>query len=131
MPTDGLGSRGDRGGRGAEPTFAASFKGSLDLDWSNAQERRAVVGQLVSDARVTLALATRALRGYAKQAAATQGLRAAQWLLADLLAQDIDEDPEDGGGPSIRQGTAKDRSLSATDPERRHGHKSHSKGFEG
>ena len=111
--------------------FAASFKGSLDLDWSDAQERRAVVGQLVADARVTLALATRALRGYAKQATATQGLRAAQQLLADLLAQDVDEDPEDGGGPSIRQGTAKDRIVSTTDPEMRHGHKSHSKGFEG
>ena len=111
--------------------FAASFKGSLDLDWSDAQERRAVVGQLVADARVTLALATRALRGYAKDAAPTQGLREAQQLLAALLAQDVDEDPEDGGGPSIRQGTAKDRIVSTTDPEMRHGHKSHSKGFEG
>ena len=111
--------------------FAASFKGSLDLDWSDAEERRAVVGQLVADARVTLALATRALRGYAKDAAPTQALREAQRLLAQLLAQDIDEEPEDGGGPSIRRGTAKDRIVSTTDPEMRHGHKSHSKGFEG
>jgi hypothetical protein len=111
--------------------FAASFKGSLEVDWSDAEERRAVVGQLVADARVTLALATRALRGYAKDAAPTQGLREAQRLLAQLLAQDIDEEPEDGGGPSIRRGTARDRIVSATDPEMRHGHKSHSKGFEG
>ena len=109
--------------------FAASFKGSLDLDWSDEKERRAVVGQLVADARVTLALATRALRGYAKDAA--QALRKAQRLLAELLAQDIDEEPEDGGGPSLRRGTAKDRIVSTTDPEMRHGHKSHSKGFEG
>jgi transposase len=111
--------------------FAASFKGSLDLDWSDAQERRAVVGQLVADARVTLALATRALRGYAKDAAPTQALREAQRLLAQLLAQDIDEEPEDGGGPGVRPGTAKDRIVSTTDPEMRHGHKSHSQGFEG
>jgi hypothetical protein len=111
--------------------FAASFKGSLDLDWSDAKERRAVVGQLVADARVTLALATRALRGYAKDAAPTQALREAQRLLAELLAQDIDEEPGDGGGPSIRRGTAKGRIVSTTDPEMRHGHKSHSKGFEG
>ena len=109
--------------------FAASFKGSLDLDWSDEKERRVVVGQLVADARVTLALATRALRGYAKDAA--QALRKAQRLLAELLAQDIDEEPEDGGGPAIRRGTAKDRIVSTTDPEMRHGHKSHSKGFEG
>ncbi len=111
--------------------FAASFKGSLDLDWSDAKERRAVVGQLVADARVTLALAARALRGYGKDAAPAQALREAQRLLAQLLVQDIDEEPEDGGGPSIRRGTAKDRIVSITDPEMRHGHKSHSKGFEG
>jgi len=63
----------------------------------------------VADARVALALATRALRGYAKDAASTQSLQEAQRLLAQLLAQDIDEDPEDGGGPSIRRGAAKDR----------------------
>ena len=111
--------------------FAASFKGSLDLDWSDAEERRAVVGQLVADARVALALATRALRGVAQDAAPTQALREAQRLLAQLLVQDIDEDPEDGGGPAIRRGTTKDRIVSTTDPEMRHGHKSHSKGFEG
>jgi hypothetical protein len=111
--------------------FAASFKGSLDLDWSDAEEKRAVVGQLVADARVALSLATRALRGYAKDATSTQVLRETRRLLAQLLAQDIDEEPEDGGGPSIRRGTAKDRIVSATDPEMRHGHKSHSKGFEG
>ncbi len=111
--------------------FAASLKGSLNLDWSDAEERRAVVGQLVADARVTLALATRALRGYAKDAAPTQTLREAQRLLAQLLAQDIDEEPEDGGGPCIRRGTARGRIVSTTDPEMRHGHKSHSKGFEG
>ena len=31
MPAEGLGSRGDRGGRGLSRYFAASFKGSLDL----------------------------------------------------------------------------------------------------
>lgn len=111
--------------------FSTSFKGSFDLDWSDAEARRAVVGQLVADARVALALATRALRGHANEAAPTQALRRARQLLAELLAQDIDEEPEDGGGPSIRRGTAKDRIVSTTDPEMRHGHKSHSKGFEG
>ena len=111
--------------------FASSFKGRFDIDWSDAEEKRAVVGQLVADARVALNLATRALRGYAKDAAATQPLREAQRLLADLVSQDIDEEPEDGGGPEIRRGTAKDRVVSTTDPEMRHGHKSHSKGFEG
>lgn len=111
--------------------FASSFKGTLELDWSDPEARRAVVGQLVADARVTLALAARALRGFSKGAPNTQPLRRAQELLASLLAQDIDEDPEDGGGPEIRRGTAQDRIVSVTDPEMRHGHKSHSKGFDG
>jgi hypothetical protein len=111
--------------------FSSSFKGALDVDWSDAEARRAVVGQLVADARVALALATRALRGFSKQAAPTLPLREAQRLLAELLVQDIDEDPDDGGGPTIRRGTTRDRIVSTTDPEMRHGHKSHAKGFEG
>ncbi len=111
--------------------FASSFKGAVELDWSNAKERRALVGRLVADARVALALAAQALRGFAKTAKHTEELRKARTLLADLLAQDIDEEPEDGQGPQIRRGTARDRILSTTDPEMRHGRKSHSKTFDG
>ena len=111
--------------------FSSSFKGSMEVDWSDREVRRAVVGQLVSDARVTLVLAKKALRGFSKGAERTQELREAQRLLSDLLAQDIDEEPPDGDGPEIRRGTARDRTISTTDPEMRHGHKSHSKGFDG
>jgi hypothetical protein len=111
--------------------FASSFKGSVELDWSNADEKRALVGQLVGDAKVTLALCREALRGHAAEAERTEALRAAVALLSDLLAQDIDESDEDGGGPKISKGTTKDRIISTTDPEMRHGHKSHSKGFNG
>jgi IS5 family transposase len=111
--------------------FASSFKGSVELDWSDAEEKRALVGQLVGDAKVTLALCREALRGHAAEAECTQRLREAQALLCDLLAQDVDTSDEDGGGPKIKKGTAKDRIISTTDPEMRHGHKSHSKGFNG
>ena len=103
----------------------------MDVDWSDREARRALVGQLVSDARVALALASRALRGFSKDAARTRDLREARALLADLLVQDIEEDPDDGDGPEIRRGTARDRIISTTDPEMRHGHKSRSKGFDG
>jgi len=111
--------------------FASSFKGSVELDWSDAEENRALVGQLVGDAKVTLALCREALRGYEAKAECTQRLREAVALLGDLLAQDIDTSDEDGGGPKIGKGTTKDRIISTTDPEMRHGHKSHSKGFNG
>lgn len=110
--------------------FAQSFKGAVELDWSDPQARRALVGQLVSDARIALELAREALRGFSKAAERTQELRAARDLLADLLVQDIEEEAEDGEGPQIRRST-EDRIVSTTDPEMRHGHKSHSKGFDG
>jgi IS5 family transposase len=111
--------------------FGSSFKGSVELDWSDASEKRALVGQLVTDAKVVLALCREALRGYTRDAECTQRLREAHELLCDLLAQDIDLSDEDGGGPKIKKGTARDRIVSTTDPEMRHGHKSHSKGFDG
>ena len=111
--------------------FAKSFKGSVELDWSDAQARRALVGQLVGDARVALELAQGALRGFAKDAARARRLREARDLLSDVLAQDIEQKPADGGGPRIRRGTAPDRIVSTTDPEMRHGHKTDVKGFDG
>ena len=111
--------------------FAASVKGAVEIDWSDEAQRRALVGQLVADAQVALQVAARALDGSATQAVETQELRSAQRLLGELLAQDIEEHPEDGGEPKIRQGTAPDRVVSTTDPEMRHGRKSHSQPFAG
>jgi hypothetical protein len=117
--------------QGLSRHFGASLKGSVELDWDDPVARRALVEQVVADARLALALAARALRGFARGAAATRALRDARELLADLLQQDIDEDPADGQGPALREGTRRDRIVSTTDPEMRHGHKSHRKGFEG
>lgn len=111
--------------------FGSSLKSHFEIDWGDPDQKRAVVGQLVADARVTLELAKDALRGYAKGADHTRELREAGDLLADLLLQDIDEEPEDGGGPRIHQGTKKDRIISTTDPEMRHGRKSPTKTFDG
>ncbi len=111
--------------------FGTSFKGSVELDWSDADEKRALVGQLVADANVVLVLCREALRGYCADAESTTRLRGARTLLSDLLSQDIETFPDDEGGPKIKKGTAKDRIISTTDPEMRHGHKSHSKGFDG
>jgi len=50
-------------------------------------------------------------------------------LLAQLLCQDIERKGD--GGPSLKQGVAKDRIVSVHDPEMRYGHKSAKKRFEG
>ena len=111
--------------------FASSFKGQAELNWDDQEEKRALVGQLVADAKVALALGQNALRGYSRTAEKTEKLRAALKLLADLLLQDIEEDPEDGGGPAIKKGTDRDRIVSTTDTEMRHGRKSETKTFTG
>src|ERR1019366_7247739 len=56
-------------------------------------------------------------------------IAAAAALLRRLIAQDVEEKPE--GGCQIKSGTEKDRVVSVSDPEMRHGHKSASKRFNG
>lgn len=109
----------------------SSFKGESDLDWTDETQRRALVGELVADAKKAAGLAQRAMLGHARGAERTKALREARDLLNELLLQDVDEDPDDGGGPGIRQGTARDRKVSTSDPEMRHGHKTVSKHFQG
>lgn len=111
--------------------FASSFKSEFDIDWDDPEQKRAVVAQLAADAHIALALAKSALRGYAADAEQTADLRSARDLLADLLLQDVDESPADGGEPCIKRGTKTDRIVSTTDPEMRHGRKSSSKTFNG
>lgn len=115
---------------GLDKHFGTSFKGESDLDWSDPEEKAALLQQLVADAQVTLSVGRKALRGYAKDAPVASELRKAQELLQSLLAQDLD-DPGGDEGPRIRRGTERDRIISVTDPEMRHGHKSHSKSFDG
>jgi hypothetical protein len=51
--------------------------------------------------------------------------------LERIIDQDIDVEPDDGQGPEIRRGVAKDRVVSVVDPEMRHGRKSSSKRVDG
>jgi transposase/IS5 family transposase len=111
--------------------FKKSFKGAVELDWGDPKERRALLGQLVADARVALELCKKALNGFSRRSEKARSLREAQALLSDLLLQDVDEAPEDGQGPQIKRGTSRDRTVSTTDPQMRHGRKSHSTSFEG
>lgn len=111
--------------------FGPSFKSHFELDWNDEEQKRTLVGQLVADAKVALELAKSSVRGYRRGAEATRGLLEARDLLADLLLQDIEEEPPDADGPRIRKGTSRDRVVSTTDPEMRHGRKSHSTTFDG
>lgn len=97
-----------------------SVKGSADIDWSDPDARNAFLSEIVRDARHLLSIAS----------TRDEAVLEASDLLAKLLLQDI-EDTESGGGSKIKQGTARDRIPSSTDPDQRHGRKSKSKTFVG
>jgi len=90
------------------------------IDWADAAVRRAQLGELVDLGRAVLAAT-----------ADQDDLGDARVLLGRIIDQDIDDSPEDGGGPGIRQGVAADRVISVVDPEMRHGRKSPSKRVDG
>ena len=94
--------------------------GKPPLDWEDAEARRAELGQLVSTAEALL------------QATVDQPqLAEARELLERLVAQDVEREPADGGGPAMRQGVAPERIVSVVDPEQRHGRKSRAQPFAG
>jgi len=101
----------------------SSLKGCADIDWSDEQARNTLLTQVVADARRLLSKAT----------STNPSIRAAAKLLELLLLQDIETKKGDDGSEqsNVRQGTAKGRIPSTTDPEVRHGRKSASKRFNG
>jgi transposase len=98
-----------------------------DIDWSDADARAQWLQGVVTDSRALLAALD-------KTPAVTDEVREAASLLIKILKQDIEEpdDPDDPeSGPRLKQGVAKDRTISTTDPELRHGRKSRAQCFDG
>ncbi|MFN2507108.1 MAG: IS1182 family transposase [Acidimicrobiales bacterium] len=111
---------GERLGEEAR-TAAEPFCGPKpDIDWQDPAARKAHLGELVAAGMALLVEAA----GIDDPAVAEP---------ADLLAQVIDQDvtADDEGTPEIRQGVARDRVISHSDPEMRHGRKSASRRFDG
>ena len=105
-----------------------SLKGTAEIDWSDARERRRFLREIVADADRLLEQVRVARSGLEEGSAAEATLLKAAGLLSRVLVQDV-ERREDG--PALKQGVAKDRLLSVHDPEMRHGRKSASKRFDG
>lgn len=94
--------------------------GKPDIDWQDPAARKAHLGELVAASRMLVAEAG---------AIDDPGLAEAAGLLAQVVSQDTEDDPE--GNPQIRQGVARDRVVSTSDTEMRHGRKSASRRFDG
>ncbi len=112
-------------GRYVGPT---SLKGTAEIDWGDAEQRRRFLGEIVADADRLLEQARVARSDLEAGSAAEATLLEAAGLLSRVLIQDVERREE---GPAIKQGVAKDRLLSVHDPEMRHGRKSASKRFDG
>lgn len=94
-----------------------------DIDWADPDARRHHLGELVELGRALLSVTA----DHAPDTDVTE----ARDLLARIIDQDIDEDPDDGAGPGIRRGVSPDRVISVVDPEMRHGRKSPSRRVDG
>lgn len=105
---------------------ADSIKSALDIDWDDDDAQAAGLEQLLGQVD--------ALEKWIKKRAAKESenppLKEPLAMLRKLMAQDIEPDPT-SGGRRIKQEVAKDRIISISDPEMRHGRKSKTKLFNG
>lgn len=109
--------------------FAPSIKGAAAINWDNKSEREAFLAGIVGDAKRLLLIAKQVRAELGPEHPLDGDIKASAELLCQLLAQDIETD--ETGAPKLKEGVAKDRRPSATDPEMRHGRKSKSSRFDG
>ena len=95
----------------------------LKINWEDKKEREELLSLLVLDARKVLSHVDTSKEDLDPK------LRDAANLLAKIISQDTQED--ETGKPWIKRGVAKDRVISITDPEMRHGRKSSAGKFNG
>jgi hypothetical protein len=93
-----------------------------DIDWQDPAARKEHLGDLVDLAAEMIATAT--MSDVAGEPEVAEAAR----LLAAVVLQDV---TDRGDGPQITDGVARDRIVSHSDPEMRHGRKSASRRFDG
>lgn len=104
---------------GVERHFLApSIKGSEVVDWTDAEAVKRFLAGLLDDC-------DRALRAARQSRCAGDPVA----LLEKIIDQDVDRTGEDG--PAIKQGVTPGRTVSVSDPDMRHGHKSNGKIYSG
>lgn len=96
----------------------SSLKAALDLDWNDAAQKGAALTRLLAQLAALQRYVHATLPGEVDQ----DPLREQLATLAQLMAQDLEPDPV--GGQQIKKGVARERRISVTDKEMRHGRKS-------
>ncbi len=114
-------------GAGLRVLGAGSIKAALDIDWNDDDAKNAALQTLL---RQVDALERWVARRAGKESTMPP-LKDSLDLLRRVVDQDIEPDPSGGGRRRIKQEVAKDRVISISDPEMRHGRKSKTKLFNG
>ncbi len=105
---------------------ATSIKTGLDLDWDDPKARKIGLEKLLGQVRALGTWLEQEMRGALHEPPLDE-----QWkLVQKLIEQDTEPDP-DGGGSRVTQGVAKDRRISVSDGEMRHGRKTKRKRIDG
>lgn len=105
---------------------SSSVKAALDIDWDDETAKRGALQELLAQVqRLEAWVGSRLPEGLA-------GLEVADalTLLRRVSSQDTEPDPDDGR-PFLAQRVARDRVVSVSDPQARHGRKSKTKAFNG
>lgn len=104
----------------------SSVKAALDIDWDDKDEQHRALQALLDEVDRLRTW----LQDNLEEALTNSGVQEALEQLERVLQQDLEPDP-DRGGRRITRGTSKDRQISITDPQMRHGRKSRSRTIEG
>ncbi len=104
-----------------------SIKAGLDRDWGDSFEKHDAINEIMKQVNSLIKWVQRTLVD--KQQVPNE-LKDAIQTLKQIIDQDLEPDPS-GNGTRIKQGVAKDRRISVTDPDMRHGRKSKSKTIKG
>jgi DDE family transposase/transposase-like protein DUF772 len=105
----------------------SSVKKGLDVEWSDPDAKAAAIKDLTEQ----VASLTGWLEKNLADEIAKPPLKEHVDTLAQIVSQDLEPDPNGGGGGRIKEGVAPDRRVSIEDPDMRHGRKSKSKRFNG
>jgi IS5 family transposase len=103
-----------------------SLKTALDIDWDDPAQKKQALAQLLEQVQSLASFVEHELAAEANKPPLAEQLH----TLKELVAQDLEPDPE-GGGKRIRRGVARERRISVRDKEMRHGRKSKSSRVDG
>lgn len=106
---------------------ADSVKAALDIDWDDDDAQREALNRLLREVSALEAWVEKKT----KKTPAGPPLKEALALLRQVVEQDTEPDPPKKGRRKLKQGVPRDRVVSISDPEMRHGRKSRTKLFNG